>query len=150
MYGTNPFRELEALRREVDRLFEGVASPPKARSAFLPGRSARSYPLINIQESADGLTVEALAPGVDPASLEVAIEDGSLVIAGEKPRPAQDVSPEAWHRSERAAGRFLRKIKLAVPVDEENVAAEYRNGVLAVKLHKAEAAKPRRIAVNVA
>ncbi|MDK2970357.1 MAG: hypothetical protein PWP23_112 [Candidatus Sumerlaeota bacterium] len=150
MYGTNPFRELEALRREVDRLFEGVASPSKLRSAFLPGRSARSYPLINIQESGDDLTVEALAPGVDPASLEVAIEGGSLVIAGEKPRPAQNVSPEAWHRSERAAGRFLRKIKLSVPVDEENVTADYRNGVLTVKLQKADAAKPRRIAVNVA
>ncbi|MBX3730159.1 MAG: Hsp20/alpha crystallin family protein [Candidatus Sumerlaeia bacterium] len=149
MLGTNPFRELDLLRREVDRLFEGFASPPN-RAAFLPGRAARSYPLINLYETADEVLVEALAPGVDPKSLEVTLQENALLIAGEKPRPAGEIAQEAWHRNERAAGRFLRQVKLPTAVDQDKVAADYRNGILTVRLQKSEAARPRRIAINAA
>jgi hypothetical protein len=65
-----PFRELDALRREFDRVLDGAKTgfPPTAysRVSFLPGRSARTYPLFNMSEDKDTLTVEALAPGHQP------------------------------------------------------------------------------------
>jgi HSP20 family protein len=149
MFGTNPFRELDLLRREVDRLFEGFASPLN-RAAFLPGRAARSYPLINLYETGDEVLVEALAPGIDPKSLEITLQENTLLIGGEKPRPATDIAQEARHRSERAAGRFVRQVKLPAAVDQDKVTADYRNGILTVRFQKTEAARPRRIAINAA
>jgi HSP20 family protein len=143
---------MDALRREIDQAFERVGPqlPPLFRTAFLPGRAAREYPLINIYEDPDTLHIEALAPGADPASFNISAAGDTLTVSGEKPRVAGDVKPEAFHREERAAGKFVRKIELPADVDEGKVKAEYRNGLLLVRLPKAEKAKPRQISVQVA
>jgi len=148
----NPWQEMEALRREIDRSFErvGVHLPPLFRTAFLPGRAAREYPLVNLHEDKDTVYVEALAPGLDPASLNVSVVRNTLTLSGEKPRAATEVKPEAFHREERAAGKFVRSLELPVEVDEGKVKAEYTNGFLLVTLPKAEKAKPRQISVQVA
>ena len=59
----DPWRQMEALQRELERAFGGSQPQPQANTAFLPGRSARAYPLMNMAEDADGCTIEALAPG---------------------------------------------------------------------------------------
>ena len=142
--------EMEALRREMERRFSefwpGHGRVP--RVAFLPGRGARQYPLVNVSEDEQNVYVEALAPGVDPKSLDLSIVQGALTINGEKPGLAQ-VSAEAYHRNERAAGRFTRSIDLPADVDAARVSAEYRNGLLVVALPKTEAAKPRQIPISV-
>ncbi|MFZ5861524.1 MAG: Hsp20/alpha crystallin family protein [Nitrospirota bacterium] len=146
------FREMETLRREMDRLFAGATAVPR-RAAFLPGRAAGQYPLINTRQDHDNLYVEALMPGVDPKTLDVAVVRNTLTISGEKPRrPAgtPDVTEEAYHRSERAAGRFSRSLGLPVEVDDQRVGARYEHGVLHITLPKSESAKPRRITVAVA
>ena len=63
---------------------------------------------------------------------------------------ATDVKPEAFHRSERATGKFVRHIELPVEVDENKVQADYKHGLLNVTLPKAEKAKPKQITVQVA
>ena len=148
----NPWQEMEALRQEIDRAFErvGVQLPPLFRTAFLPGRAAREYPLVNLYEDKDTVYVEALAPGLDPASVNVSVARNTLTLSGEKRRAATEVKPEAFHREERAAGKFVRSIELPVEVDEGRVKAEYRNGLLLVTVPKAEKAKPRQISVQVA
>jgi HSP20 family protein len=93
--------------------------------------------------------VEALAPGVDPKTLELSVLHGTLTIKGEKPGLAQ-VSAEAYHRNERAAGRFVRAIELPVAVNAAGVHADYKNGLLLVTLPKSEAAKPKQIPISVA
>lgn len=148
----NTFTGLDELRREIDRTFESFWSdrqPQSWRVAFLPGRAARQYPLVNLSEDEGHLYIEALAPGVDPKSLELSVIQGTLTIKGEKPGLAQ-VSAEAYHRNERAAGRFVRSIELPVVVDAARVRADYRNGLLLVTLPKSEAAKPKQIPISVA
>ncbi len=147
-----PIVDLDALRREIDRTFEEFWSdrPPRTwRGAFLPGRAARQYPLVNLTEDEGNLYVEALAPGVDPRTLDLSVVQSTLTIKGEKPGLAQ-VSAEAYHRNERAAGRFVRTIELPAEVDPAKIHADYRNGLLLVTLPKSEKAKPKQISISVA
>jgi HSP20 family protein len=152
----NPWQEMNRLRHDIDRAFEQVGWRNGGRNgrmfptAFLPGRAARAYPLVNVSEDAQALYVTALAPGLEPTALQLTVQDNRLTIAGEKPRVAAEIQPEAFHRSERAAGKFVRSITLHSDVEHEQVQAEYTNGLLVVTLPKAEKAKPKQIAVSVA
>ena len=147
----NPFADMEALRQEIDRAFEGfgLGQSPSRRVAFLPGREPRHYPLINLLEDKDNFYVEALTPGVDPESMNVTATQNRLTLSGEKSR-IEDVKPEAYHRNERASGKFVRTMDLPVEIDEAQIQAEYRNGLLVVTFPKAEKAKPKQISVKVA
>ena len=146
----DPFRELETLRREIDRVVgeSGLGSlPRRARLAFLPGRGARQYPLVNLHDDRENLYVEALAPGLDPSKIDVTVTGNTLTLAGEKPGPG-DVPSERIHRNERAAGRFVRMVELPADVDGSRVSAQYRNGLLLLTMPRAESARPRRITVQ--
>ena len=145
------FREMETLRRDVMRAFDEtpMRRRPYSRVSFLPGLRARSYPLLNIGEDKDNLYIEALAPGVDPDSLKITFANNQLTLAGEKKAINGDIKPEAYHRSERAAGRFVRTLTLPVQVETENVRADYRDGLLLITLPKAETAKAREISISV-
>lgn len=148
----NPFEEMETLRREIDRAFEGFGSKQSGlpQVAFLPGAGPRRYPLVNLLEEKDNIYIEALTPGVDPQSLNITVLDNRLTLTGEKSRIPTEVKPEAFHRSERASGKFVRTIELPVAVNEAEIQAEYKNGILIVILPKAEKAKPKQIDVKIA
>jgi HSP20 family protein len=142
---------IDALRRDIDRAFQnaGMSNGPSFRTAFLPGRAARRYPLINLAEDRDQVYIEALAPGLDPNAIDLAVVRNMLTISGEKRRHPENIKPEAFHRYERAAGRFVRTVELPVEVDADHVNAEYKHGILRVTLPKAETAKPKQISVSV-
>ena len=148
----HPFEDLASLRQEIDRAFEGfgVAQDPLRHVAFLPGRGPRRYPLINLLEDKDNIYIEALTPGVNPKSLDISVTQNRLTLAGEKTRIAEDVKPEAFHRSERASGKFVRIVDLPLEVEGGEIEAEYKNGLLFVTIPKAEKAKPRQINVKIA
>lgn len=141
------FSELERIRREMDRIFESVGPGAGRAAGFLPGAGARQYPRVNIAEGDEGYLVEASAPGVDPESLEVTLKDNVLTLAGEK-RVPQGVKPEAFHRTERAGGRFVRSLELPEEIDGDKVKATYVDGVIQVVLPRSERAKPRRIEIG--
>lgn len=142
---------LEALRHDIDRAFHNVGfwNEPSFRTAFLPGQAARRYPLLNLFEDRDHIYIEALAPGVDAATIDVAVFANVLTVSGEKRRHPENIKPEAFHRSERAAGKFVRSIELPVAVDTTRISATYKQGLLSITLPKAEAAKPKKISVSV-
>src|SRR2546421_12891043 len=148
----DPFADMDAVRREIDRAlasyYAGNGGSARTGPAFLPGRAARAYPLINLAEDKDSFFVEALAPGVNPESLDVSVVRNTLTISGEKVPPPES-NGEKFHRTERAAGRFVRSVDLPTEVEGDRVAAEYRDGLLKVTLPKAEAAKPKQIQVAV-
>jgi len=147
----NSLTLIEALHRDIERALGngGVSNEPFSRVAFLPGRAARRYPLINLYEDPDHVYVEALAPGVDVESLALTVIRNVLSISGEKRRTPDHIPPEAFHRNERAAGKFVRTVDLHVEVDANQVQADYQHGLLMVTLAKAEAAKPKQITVTV-
>jgi HSP20 family protein len=147
----NPFADMEALRQEIDRAFQDFAprQVPSRRVAFLPGREPRHYPLINLLEDKDNIYVEALTPGVDPQSMNVTAMQNRLTLSGEK-IGIGNIEPQAFHRNERASGKFVRTIDLPAEINEAQIQAEYKNGLLVVTLPKAEKAKPKQIGVKVA
>ncbi|MDX9972822.1 MAG: Hsp20/alpha crystallin family protein [FCB group bacterium] len=147
----DPWREMDALRREINRVLEGAGNgdQPFARAGFLPGRAARAYPLLNMHDDKDNVYIEALAPGLNTESLQLTVHRDTLRMEGEKQAISQEVKPEAWHRSERSAGRFVRTVTMPAEVDSDKVSASYQNGILRITMPKAEKAKPRQIAVNV-
>lgn len=142
----DPFGELERLRQEMDRIYQGVSAGRSWPTGFLPGAAARQYPRMNVAEMEDGYVVEALAPGVDPGTLDVSVKENVATVTGEKRAP-EGVKPEAFHRSERSAGRFVRSLELPTDINAENVRASYVDGLLTLVLPKAERAKARRIEI---
>jgi HSP20 family protein len=139
--GTNPFAELERMRNEMERLFEGATSSS-------PGRAAAGvFPLINVTEDKETYRVRAELPGIKADDLDISLTGKSLAISGERKLDQEDKDAK-YHRRERDAGRFQRMVSLPGDVDGDKVSASCENGVLTVTLPKAETAKPRQISVK--
>lgn len=107
------------------------------------------YPLVNLWHSDDEVVVDAELPGVDPQKVEVTVTDNELTLSGE--RPAAETKPsEIYHRRERPYGKFSRTIVLPFSAESGKVGASYRNGILRIVVPRAEADKPRKIAIEAA
>jgi HSP20 family protein len=107
-------------------------------------------PPVDIYETdAHDLVIKAELPDVVRDDIEVTVENNTLTLRGTK-KPPVDVKEEQFRRIERHYGSFARSFTLPATVDASKVAADYRNGVLTVKLPFREEAKPRTINVEVA
>ena len=148
-YYWDPFTGLDAVRRDMERIFAQVEPGGRLFGRQSGPAGAGRLPLMNVAEDAENVHVEMLAPGLDPESIEVSVLRDQLRISGMKSAVNPDIKPEAYHRSERGAGRFTRALTLPVEVDGDKVAAEYVNGIVRLTLPKHEAAKPKKIAVSV-
>ncbi len=137
----SPFQELDRMRREVDRLAEGLS-----RGGLQAG-IAGVFPLINLTEDADHFYVRAELPGIQPDDLDISATGNSLTISGERKIPAEGEGAR-YHRREREAGRFSRVLNLPDQVDSDKIEAECRNGVLTLTIPKSEKSKPRQISVK--
>ncbi len=135
-----PWAEMNRLSREMDRLF----SPRGNGNGHKLG--VGSSPALNAWEDDVNLYVEAELPGFSLDDLEIYVTGNHLTIEGER-RPPQSENG-AWHRQERAYGKFGRVIELPSEVNGANVSAQFEHGVLSITLPKSEAVKPRRIEVK--
>ena len=134
------FNDANWFQNEFQRMF--------ARNVFgNGGRFAAVGPAINVWADEHAVYAEVDLPGVDPAKLDISVTEGNrLTIQGE--RPVLELANAVWHRQERGHGTFTRELTLPTMVDADKVEAAYENGVLRLTLPKAEAAKPRKIAVK--
>jgi HSP20 family protein len=139
----NPFSELNLLQSQMNRLFDtAMQGWPDLSNGTTGGWS----PAADIYESDSELVVNVDLPGVDPAAVDVRVENSVLSIRGE--RHLDDIqNKENFHRVERSSGPFARSFTLSTSVDADKIRANYKAGVLSITLPKAEAAKPKRIAI---
>jgi len=130
------------LRNEVNRLFEQVMESSNGGSVF----GGRGFPAVNLWEDGEFVYAEAEIPGVSMNDVEINVVGNELSIKGRRNcRCDENVT---FHRQERGVGEFSRFLTLPVAIDADKVEAVLKNGVLTIKLPKAEAAKPRRIEVK--
>jgi HSP20 family protein len=141
----DPFRELAAMQDRMARLF-GDAYLRDEDTGF----RGTWAPAVDIYETENhDLVLKAELPGMNREDIEVSVENSTLVLKGTKKFDA-DVKEEQYRRIERSYGTFHRSFTLPNTVDASKVTAEFKNGVLAVKLPFREEAKPRTINVDVA
>ena len=133
------FRELDDVRREMERLFDSLAGSGG-------GRTAGVFPAINVSEDPESVYVRAELPGIKADDLEITVENNTLTLAGKREMSdaGQDVG---YHRREREWGTFRRSFSLPSRVDSGKVHARYDDGVLTVVLPKAAEARPKQIPV---
>jgi HSP20 family protein len=126
----------------INNFFEDTWRQPQATPAVV------WYPLVDILESKDSYLIRAELPGMKQEDFNLEVNDGTLTLSGERKveEPAEGVEV---HRSERLAGKFSRSFHLPQTVAQDGIKATYRDGILEVRVPKAEEAKPRKITVNV-
>ena len=132
--GPDPFALMRRLHEDLNRAWQPA--------------TARGFPAVNIWQGPDSTAVTAELPGVEPAHLDIQVKEDLLTISGERKAP-QD-GEAAWHRRERAFGRFSRAIQLPYRVDPDKVEARFEHGVLQIELHRPDEDKPRRIDIKAA
>ena len=132
------WREVERLRREMNRLFDQ------------PGRFAPNvaigYPAMNVWTNNEVIVVTAELPGIDPEELDISVRENVLTLKGVR-HGYKLQEGESYHRNERLDGKFQRLFQLPFQVDASGVEATYENGVLRITLPRAEANKPRKITI---
>lgn len=111
------------------------------------GATADWAPPVDIEEYADKFVLYADVPGIDPASIEVTLENGVLSLSGSRAQNVEQNGVES-RRIERATGRFHRRFALPDTVDADAVSASGKNGVLEITIPKRAQVQPRKIAVT--
>jgi HSP20 family protein len=131
---------IPTLQRELERFLRNPAI-----SLGLSGYGA--YPPMNVFESKEGAVIVAEVPGVDPGKIEIGGQGRTLSIHGER-KPRDVANAVGFHRRERSFGEFSRSIQLPEDYDLQRAEAKYENGLLLVRVPKAESAKPRQINIQ--
>ena len=127
--------------RAVENAFSRFLNEPAGNRPWAPA--------VDIYETENNLVFKADVPDVDPANIDVRVENQTLTIAGER-KFESDSSDKGYHRIERSYGNFVRSFAVPNAFDTDNINAAYKNGVLTVALNKKEAAKPRQVKVQTA
>jgi len=105
-------------------------------------------PALDVEEDEQEYRISADLPGVDPKDLNVSLESGVLTLSGEK-KEESEKKDKNYHRIERSYGSFSRSLRFPNDVNADQVHAEFQNGVLRIRVPKAESSKPKRIEVRV-
>lgn len=134
------------LRNEMDRLVSDFFGPASAAGPARWSWASRNFPALNVWEEGDALWAEAEVPGLKGDDLDISVVGGDLTIRGSRGEAKQE--GVAYHRQERGTGEFNRVLRLPQDVDPSGVEATLTDGVLRIKLPKAESAKPREIKIS--
>ena len=139
----DPFRDLVTLRDKMNRLFEETFS---SRSEERDIVYSTWTPSVDIFETEHDLVISAELPGIDEKDIDIKIEDHTIIIKGER-QFEKETTEENYHRIERAYGSFYRSFSLPHYIDQENIKAEYENGILKIVMLKKLESKPRTVKV---
>ena len=141
MYRTMLTAPVFGLRREIDRLFEDTFANSGDRSGWSPA--------VNIRETPDGFNFDIELAGFKPEDVELTCDNGVLTIRGQRTEERKEGEEEArYHLVERRYGEFTRSFQLPQGVKDDTIEAEFDNGLLRVKVPKAEIPQPRKIQIQ--
>jgi HSP20 family protein len=144
---TDPFREFAQLQDRINRVFSDTYGRGTDEGLLTSGAWV---PPVDIFQNGDHeVVLKAELPDMTREAIDITVDNGTLTIRGEK-RLSDEVKEEQFHRIERRYGTFSRAFSLPQSVDASRVSAEYKNGVLTVRLPMREEAKPRQVKVDVA
>ena len=135
-----PFREVAAMQNELSRFMNGLLEGD--------GRTTQSWvPAADVWETESELVYAFDLPGSPEDGIAVELDEGALTVTAERER-SQEVQDERFYRFERRHGTFTRTIGVPQGTTDNDVTAEYENGVLEVHVRKPEVTKPRRIQIG--
>ena len=133
----DPLQEVLDMRRAMDQIMQRTATDGQQQFDLA----------MDIYETPDSYEIEAAMPGVKPDDVEITLNNNVLTIRGEL-RAEEEKEDKNYHLRERRVGAFIRSITLPSSINADAIEAQYDNGVLRLRLPKAEEGKPKRIEVK--
>lgn len=141
----DPLGEMVSLRHAMDRLFEdSFVSPMSWRTI---GNGEAVTPPLDVHETEDHLVVTASLPGIRPDDVEITMVGQTLTLRGEF-KADEHVQREQYLYRERRYGTFNRTLQLPVRVEGDKAEATFNDGILTLRIPKAEEVKPRQIRIS--
>jgi HSP20 family protein len=138
---TNPFGDLLSLRQAMDRLFEESFVNPSWQFG-----EGQVVPL-DVHQDEDAVTVVAHLPGVKPEEVDITVEGETLTISGDTTQQTSEEKGQAL-LTEIRRGKFMRTLTLPVGLEADKASATFEDGVLTLRIPKAEATKPKQIRIS--
>ena len=139
-----PLRELTALQNEMGRWMSVLSGSPTTGGN---GHSSTWLPAVDVWETGGEVVLSFDLPGIPEDKIAVELDDNVLTVSGERER-TQEHSSERFYRFERRYGTFSRSVTLPAGVTDKDISANYKDGVLEVRIPKPEEQKPKRIQVG--
>ncbi len=140
----SPSNELRRMQREIDRLFDDYMP---TRSTNGDSETTTWAPRVDVTETEDSYVVHVDAPGMKKDDFHINWQDNTLTVSGER-KWSKETEEENLVRMERSFGHFFRSFRMPKDVLIEDIGANYADGVLTIRVPKAEESKPRRIEIQ--
>jgi HSP20 family protein len=138
----DPLDSITHIQREMGDLFDFLSSAPQAE-----GYVSEEFPQVILSTNKEFVIVRAELPGINAGDLDVQVVNDLLTIKGER-KPTAEASAVTYLRRERDHGTFARSIMMPEKVDPDRVTASYKDGVLIIKLPKAQESKPKQVVIK--
>ena len=140
----DPFRDLSVLQERMNRLFEDAGRGYRGDDA---AATTTWSPAVDIFETETEIMVKAELPGIERKDIALNLDNNVLTLKGER-KFEKETRQENYHRIERSYGVFSRAFSIPAIVDEEQIRADYKDGILTIALPKKEQVKPKQIKIG--
>ncbi|MCY7321694.1 MAG: Hsp20/alpha crystallin family protein [Phormidesmis sp. CAN_BIN36] len=136
-----PWQEMEAMRRQFDRVFEDLATTQRVEPTWKPA--------VELKSNETEFVLRVQLPGIDAKDLDVKIGRNGVSLSGEH-KAENKIEENGFFRSEFRYGKFQRVISLPSPIQNDQVNAEFKDGILTLTLPKVQAVRPSVVTLNLA
>ena len=140
----NPLQDLMVLQDRMNRLFEDATQRRSERGSNDEFERADWTPASDIYETESGYLIAMDLPGINREALEIDIDDNRLIVKG-----TRAITESKQHRTERPRGKFVRSFSVPASVEQGKIGAEYKDGVLQIRLPKRTEQKPKKIDIKI-
>jgi len=144
----SPLRELEEMRRNLDKLYGDYGEPVSRPHMISKGAPASLVPGIDIFERKGEIVIRTDLPGIDKDQIDLSVTKGTLTVKAEA-KKEEDIKEEDYYVQERSCGTYIRTVQLPQDIDPAKAKASFKNGVLEIVFPKKEEAKATEIKVDI-